>query len=123
MRGRIVRVDAKEVLVELGHAAQVAAPTRRHVRALVSSLICRSVLNRCSWRLRRPAAGPNTLRGMVESRTFLGNLVYYFVRLSADTLVIAEKSAGATSWEVNDPVGVTCPPEHVICFPADAGVQ
>jgi hypothetical protein len=67
--------------------------------------------------------GRNMLQGVVESRTFLGNLVYYFVRLSADTLVIVEKPAGAMSWDVNDAVGVTCPPEHVTCFAADAGVS
>jgi spermidine/putrescine transport system ATP-binding protein len=120
MRGRIVGVDANEVLVELGPAAQVAAPTDGTLRS--GQLVDLSIRpEQVQLAVPAPAAGLNMLRGVVESRTFLGNLVYYFVRLSADTLVLVEKPAGAMSWEVNDAVGVTCPPEHVTCFAADAG--
>jgi ABC-type Fe3+/spermidine/putrescine transport system ATPase subunit len=122
MRGRVIGVDGKGVLVELGPAVQVAASTDGTLRS--GQLVDLSIRPE-QVQLSAPLStgAHNMLAGFVESRTFLGNLVYYFVRVSPDTLLIVEKPAGAVSLEVNDPVGVTCPAEHVTCFPAEAGAQ
>ena len=62
------------------------------------------------------ASGYNVISGEVEARRFLGNVVYYSVRLPNDALLLVESSTGQALVGEGERVSVGWKPEHGLLF-------
>jgi putative spermidine/putrescine transport system ATP-binding protein len=58
----------------------------------------------------------NTVTGAVETRTFLGSVSHYFVRLSWGPLLLVECPAGSETVEIGSEVRVGWHPANAVCF-------
>jgi spermidine/putrescine ABC transporter ATP-binding subunit len=117
LHGRIVEVSEAVLVAELADGVRVSIPAAESLsRNQTIELSVRP--EQLELATSETCDRLNRLKGVVESKTFLGNVFYYFVRLPWGPVLLVERSAGTVQAEIGDHVCLSWTPDSAVWFPA-----